>query len=169
MCKVDHKANLVRIHTSIMSEPDEEVFWECVICHGAMGRERRSSGSVNCKHDSCKRALKRKREAGEVFEEVEVAEPEKTPRTSCFKIREVVGVDLRVTAGDREKRAGGRLDDARIAFKVRGGFGEDKDDELIPDTRWIKLPVLVNNIAQGPGHLGRSTQAGDKGRAAAPT
>ena len=129
-----------------MSEPDEEVFWECVICHGAMGRERRSSGSVNCKHDSCKRALKRKREAGEVFEEVEVAEPEKTPRTSCFKIREVVGVDLRVTAGDREKRAGGRLDDARIAFKVRGGFGEDKDDELIPDTRWIKLPVLVNNL-----------------------
>ena len=56
----------------------------------------RALSCVNCKHDSCKRALKRKREAGEVFEEVEVAEPEKTPRTSCFKIREVVGVDLRV-------------------------------------------------------------------------
>ena len=34
-------------------ESDEEAFLECVICHGAKGRERRSQGSLNCKHDYC--------------------------------------------------------------------------------------------------------------------
>ena len=37
-------------------------------------------------------------------------------------------------------------DDDNIAYKVRGGFGEDKDDELIPETRWIRLSELVHNM-----------------------
>ena len=75
-----------------------------------------------------------------------LAPPAKAARTSCFKIREVVGIDMRVAADDRAKRAGCKADDNNIAYKVRGGFGADKDDELIPDTHWIKLSELVYNM-----------------------
>ena len=33
-----------------------------------------------------------------------------------------------------------------MAHKVRGGYGEDRDDELIPDTRWVNLSELVANL-----------------------
>ena len=51
-----------------------------------------------------------------------------------------------LVADNRAKRAGCKADDNNIAYKVRGGFGADKDDELIPDTHWIKLSELVYNI-----------------------
>ena len=37
-----------------------------------------------------------------------------------------------------------------IAYKIRGGFGEDtcKDDELVPDTRWVKLVELTANMSE---------------------
>ena len=54
-----------------------------------------------------------------------------------------------MVADDRAKRAGCKADDNNIAYKVRGGFGADKDDELIPDTRWIKLSELVYNSRIG--------------------
>ena len=63
-----------------------------------------------------------------------------------LELRDVVGVDLCVAMSDRQKRAGRSLDDDNISYKVRGGFGEDKDDELIPDTCWVKLTELVNNL-----------------------
>ena len=75
-----------------------------------------------------------------------MAPPAKAARTSCFKVREIVGIDMRVAADDRAKRAGCKTDNDNIAYKVRGGFGADKDDELIPDTRWIKLSELVYNM-----------------------
>jgi len=29
---------------------------------------------------------------------------------------------------------------------VRGGFGEDKDDAFIPNTRWVLLSELIKNV-----------------------
>ena len=33
-----------------------------------------------------------------------------------------------------------------ICCEVRGGFGEDEDDRFMPDTRWLMLSELVQNI-----------------------
>ena len=33
-----------------------------------------------------------------------------------------------------------------MAYKVRGGFGVDEDDELLPDTRWVPMHELVANM-----------------------
>ena len=81
-------------------------------------------------------------------ERTALARPAKAARTSCFKVREVLGVDLCLAADDREMRAGRSADDDNVAYKVRGGFGEDKDDELIPDTRWVKLAELTANMSE---------------------
>ena len=129
-------------------EDDGDVFWECYICSGENGRERKSEGSVICAHNSCVKEHTRRRKAarGEDSERTALALPPKAARTSCFKVRDVVGVDLCVTASERQRRAGRTLDEDNISYKVRGGFGEDKDDELIPDTRWVPLSELVANM-----------------------
>ena len=130
-----------------MGDEDEDVYYECVVCEGARGRCRRSDGSSICKHNSCYVELRRRRAGGgDDVERTALPPPAKAARTSCFKIREVVGIDMRVAADDRAKRAGCKADNDNIAYKVRGGFGADKDDELIPDTRWIKLSELVYNM-----------------------
>ena len=129
-----------------MGDEDEDVFYECVVCAGEMGRCRRSDGSSICKHNSCYVELRRRRAGGGGdVERTVLAPPAKAARTSCFKVREIC-IDMRVAADDRAKRAGCKADNDNIAYKVRGGFGADKDDELIPDTRWIKLSELVYNM-----------------------
>ena len=138
-----------------MGDEDEDVFYECVVCAGAKGRCCRSDGSSICKHNSCYvmyvELRRRRAGGGDDVECTALAPPAKAARTSCFNICEVVhglcmGIDMRMAADDRAKRAGCKADDNNIAYKVRGGFGADKDDELIPDTRWIKLSELVYNI-----------------------
>ena len=91
--------------------------------------------------------LRRRRAGGDdEVERTALARPAKAARTSCFKIREILGVDMCIAADERQKRAGRKADDDNIAYKVRGDYGEDKDDELIPDTRWVKLAELVYNM-----------------------
>ena len=61
-----------------------------------------------------------------------------------------MGVDLCVDASPRQKRNGRSYDEDNTCYKVRGGFGEDKDEEmLIPDTRWVSLRELVANMDEG--------------------
>jgi hypothetical protein len=127
-------------------EEPEEVFLECYVCKGQRGRERRSRGSPVCKFDGCIKEHARRRKEGNVDERTALVPPAPAARTGCFKVRDVVGIDLCVAASDRQRRAGRSLDDDNISYKVRGGFGEDKDDELIPDTRWVKLSELVANM-----------------------
>ena len=45
-----------------------------------------------------------------------------------------------------EKRTGRKNGDDDIQCQVRGGFGvaRDKAEDLIPDTRWVKLDELVD-------------------------
>ena len=130
-------------------EGDEEPFLDCYLCKGDSGRERRSLGSPICKFDGCIKEHTRRRRAAKESgaERTALAPPAAAAkRTSCFKIREVVGVDLCVAADARQKRAGRPLDEDNVGYKVRGGYGEDKDDELIPDTRWVGLSELVANL-----------------------
>ena len=130
-----------------MSDDEEEVFYECGVCEGHMGRCRRSTGSSICNHNSCYTELRRRRVGGgDEVERTALAPPAKAARTSCFKIREILGVDMCVAASPRQQRAGCKADDDNISYQVRGGFGEDKDDELMPETRWVKLSELVYNM-----------------------
>jgi hypothetical protein len=127
---------------------DEEAFEDCEVCQGENGRERKSDGSAICKFDGCVREYRRRRAARRdgVEQPEALAPPAKAARTSCFKIREVLGIDMCVAANPRQKRAGRKAGDDNISYKVRGGFGEDKDDELMPETRWVKLSDLVFNM-----------------------
>ena len=128
-------------------EADEVVFTGCYVCKGARSRARRSTGSPVCKFTGCiKEHSQRRTGGGPVEERTVLAPPAPRARTACFQIREVVGIDLCVAASDRQKRAGRPIDDDNVSYKVRGGYGEDEDDELIPDTRWVKLSELVNNL-----------------------
>jgi len=131
-----------------MSERDEEPFEDCYICHGDNGRGRRSDGSPICKHNSCIKEHRRRRQEATIDEHDERSSvaPAKAERTACFKIREILGVDMCVAASPRAKRAGCELSATNVAYKVRGGFGADKDDELLPDTRWVPMHELVANM-----------------------
>ena len=132
------------------SEDDDAIFFDCYICEGGKGRERKSAGSSTCAHDSCVKEHTRRRKAArsEDGERTALAPAPKAARTSCFKIRDVVGVDLCVEASARQRRVGRALDEHNISYKVRGGFGEDKDDEMLPDTRWVPLSELAANLKE---------------------
>ena len=138
-----------RVHRDEDEDAGEPVFLDCYICEGANNRPRRSSGSPVCKFTGCiKEHRRRRNERAPIEERTALAPPAKAARTACFEVREVVGIDLCVAASDRQKRAGRPLDDDNISYKVRGGFGEDEDDELIPDTRWVTLSELAANIPE---------------------
>tara|TARA_B110001452_G_C15095683_1_gene382095 strand:- start:185 stop:802 length:618 start_codon:yes stop_codon:yes gene_type:complete len=134
-----------RLMVGRVDEYDRQpIFFGCVVCHGRKLRSRRSKGSLNCKHHSCRRGLRELNndpDAGPV--------PVSTP-TTCFRVDQVYGVSLTAlsTLSGREKRAGPELDDSDMMALVRGGFGEDADDSLIPDTRWVELFELVDNMEE---------------------
>ena len=138
-----------RADADALEHEDEDIFIECVICHGSMGRARATRGSRRCKHNSCKTELARRLRR-------DVAEPAgqplaKSAPTSCYQVRRVLGVSLSMTSimSDYEKRAGPReLHDEDICYEVCGGFGEDADDEFIPDTRWVDLTTMVDNMEE---------------------
>lgn len=148
------------------SEPD--VYFDCDVCSGERGRERRSEGSSICAHESCKCELKRRRAVGEAVGTTPAAKKPAAggKRCTCQVIREVLGVDMAVAASERDMRAGGLADDAKIAYKVRGGWGEDAADEFIPGTRWVNLTELVANIDE-KGCAALDSWAGELKKAAA--
>ena len=120
---------------------------DCVECFGANGRARRSDGSATCLHDKCKRDYaKRRRDSSN---DGDICSPvAKLPRHKCRKIKDVLGVSLCLTSEmtGEEKRIGRKSGDDDIQCQVRGGFGgaRDKLEDLIPDTRWVKLDELVD-------------------------
>ena len=120
---------------------------ECVVCHGARGRARRSEGSNICLHDGCKREYaKRRRDDNGGDTLPQPLAP--APRHTCRKIKDVLGVSLCLTSemSSEERRVGRNNGDDDIQCEVRGGFGgaRDKTEDLIPDTRWVKLDELVD-------------------------
>ena len=115
---------------------------DCAVCHGDRRRARRSEGSAICRHEGCKTEYAKRRRDGNA--ELPLAEKlPKAPRHECRKIKDVLGVSLCLTSEmtSEEKRIGRRNGDDDIQCEVRGGFGgvRDKVEDLIPDTRWVKL------------------------------
>jgi len=69
--------------------------------------------------------------------------------TSCFVVKEVIGVSMCLEKiCDQEQRCGRKIHDDEICYQVRGKFGQSIDedqDDMEPDTRWVKLSSLVDN------------------------
>ena len=131
-----------------MPRPDEVPFLDCVECHGDNKRERRSDGSATCKHDGCKKDYARKRKAGAAGDITALPQQAPVaPPAKCRKIKDVLGVSMVLVSelSSDERRVGRKLGDNDISCEVRGGFGNsgDKAEDLIPDTRWVKLTDLV--------------------------
>ena len=72
--------------------------------------------------------------------------------TLCFKVKEVIGVSLCMEQmSAAERRVGRERADEEIRCQVRGKFGSDADedtDDMLPDTRWVKLSELTDNIRE---------------------
>ena len=132
----------------------EPIFYECVVCGGSKARSRRSSGRQNCRHDSCKgvrRQTARPQDSGTLDSSaldgtLEQVLSRATTAHQCFEVKEL-GVSVCLNLTDRERRAGkSQRRDEDICCQVRGGWGEDEDDGLIPGTRWVELSELVANV-----------------------
>ena len=121
----------------------QPIFYDCVRCSGGNGRSRRSAGSSNCRHESCKGAKKRAVDAGELLQPTASA----ASSLKCFKVKRVLGVSTCLHLNDDERRVGRAAADDDIYIQLRGGFGRSADedtDDLVPDTRWVQLAELVN-------------------------
>jgi hypothetical protein len=102
--------------------------------------------SCDTENDGCKGELRRRRADGE---DAHATLKEDAPeQMSCYTVKEVIGVSLcRVSSmNSRDKRAGRKRVHEDMCFAVRGGFGEDKDDAFIPNTRWVLLSELIKNV-----------------------
>ena len=139
-----------------MSDADADaidIFYGCHYCSGERECPRASAGSIRCTAGQCKRQQTAERAAakGALIDALpQVAEPASSSPRWCFKIKEVVGVTLcseRLTG--KEKRLGKEKEDEDIGYLVRGKFGDDSDedsDDMVPDTKWVKLSDLVEKI-----------------------
>ena len=74
----------------------------------------------------------------------------KAEPTTCFKIKEVLGVSMCTEMmTDEESRCGRARSDEEICYQLRGKFGKSSDedvDDMVPGTTWVKLIELVENI-----------------------
>ena len=130
-----------------------DVFYECVICSGGCKRSRNGDNGTRCKHDSCKKELTRRNT------ELRAARLEPTgdapmvdsDPTSCFRIKEVLGVSMCLKLSKTEKRLGYEYGDEDYCYQVRGKYGGSKDedpDDMVSDTRWVQLKELVHNMGE---------------------
>ena len=83
---------------------------------------------------------------------MQVTTPTQAETTQCFKVKEVIGVSLCMEQmSAAERRVGRERADEEIRCQVRGKFGSDADedtDDMLPDTRWVKLSELTDNIRE---------------------
>ena len=146
-----------------MSEDEEDIYYDCVVCSGAKKRARNGDNGTRCKHNSCKMELTRRndvwRAAGAALAPVGDAPVVDSDPTECFQIKEVLGVSMCLKMTKTEKRLGCNYDEADSCYHVRGKFGGSKDedlDDMISDTRWVQLKELVLNMSEGElGELDR--------------
>ena len=69
--------------------------------------------------------------------------------TSCFRIKEVLGVSMCLKLSKTEKRLGYDYGAEDFCYQVRGKYGGSKHedpDDMVSDTRWVQLKELVTNM-----------------------
>lgn len=128
---------------------DDEVFWDCYLCSGERGCPRASKGSPRCSAAECKKRQTAERAAAKM---APVALRPPPDPTMCFKVKEVLGMSMCMQLTPEERRCGKEVDDDEICYQVRGKFGKHKRediDDMVPDTRWVTLSELVDNIKEG--------------------
>ena len=121
-----------------------------VCMYGCGSGNPQNKGSRRCTASQCK-----KRQSWELRADrpawVPVAAPSapQAEATSCFVIKKVIGVSMCLEKmSDTERRCGRMTHDDEICYQVRGKFGKSMDedqDDMVPDTRWVKLSNLVDN------------------------
>ena len=133
-----------------MPYSDEEIFWDCAYCEGRSGLPRASTNSPRCTASQCKEAQTAERAAARTALPVVAPCAPKAEPTTCFKIKEVLGVSMCMEKmTDEESRCGRARSDEEICYQLRGKFGKSSDedvDDMVPGTRWVKLTELVENI-----------------------
>ena len=103
----------------------------------------RAQNSVRCTASQCKDAQTAERAAARTALPVVAPCAPKAEPTTCFKIKEVLGVSMcteKMT--DEESRCGRARSDEEICHQLRGKFGKSSDedvDDMVPGTRWVKL------------------------------
>ena len=147
-------------HISNMSDEDDaEIFRDCQYCSGERGCPRASAGSLRCSAGKCKKQQAAERAAAKVALNAVLTQDDEPARSAaaprfCFQIKDVVGVSMcKDRLDSKERRVGRDREDEDIQYQVRGKFGDDSDedlDDMVPDTRWVKLSELVQKIDE-PG------------------
>ena len=139
-----------------MSDAGEEIFYDCVVCHGDRRRGRNGDNGTRCKHNNCKEELARRNKerraaACGLVPAGDAAPVLDSDPTECFKIKEVLGISMCLKMSKTEKRLGCNYGDEDCYYQVRGKYGgsstEDVDD-MISDTRWVQLKELVLNMSE---------------------
>ena len=128
-----------------------DIFTGCCVCFGDMNKPRNGANGSRCTHNSCKTELTRRNQEARA---AKLASAGDAPMvdidpTECFKIKEVLGVSMCLKMSKTEKRRGCDYGDDDCYYQVRGKYGGSKDedlDDMISDTRWVKLPELVMNM-----------------------
>ena len=128
---------------------------DCEFCSGERGCPRASAGSIRCSASKCKDAQRKRRRAGDepipevMLPTVGLEAAPAAPRF-CYNIKEVIGVSFCMEKmSGAELRAGREFADDELKYQVRGKFGDHDDedlDDMMPDTRWVKLSDLVDKI-----------------------
>ena len=130
------------------SHDGRPIFFGCAICKGKKRRSRKGAGGSICKNNGCSKEWTARRRAAQ---REDSGDDEEAPElTQCYEVEKVLGVSLcqLSTLTKRQRRVGRELSARDIFCEVRGGFGEDEDDKFIPDTRWVPLKELVENVGQ---------------------
>ena len=145
--------------------------WQCEFCQGESRKPRASALSRRCTSNAlphrCRDALTsvraaelagRQAEKGALAKRARAALDEQGPAYAaliaikeCFAVKEVYGVsfvDLSIYERDEKALRVGVDEDAfEHCYLIRGGFGDDKSDALLPGTRWVKLRELLENVS----------------------
>ena len=108
-----------------------------------------NKGSLRCTRSRCKERQAAERQAAKAGRAGSLVAAPSAPQaeaTSCFVIKKVIGVSMCLeTLDNTERRCGRMTHDDEICYQVRGKFGKSMDEDMEPDTRWVKLSTLVDN------------------------
>ena len=103
--------------------------WQCAYCDGESGCPRASDGSPRCAASQCKVAHTAARAAARTLRPVVAPCVPHAAPTTCFKIKEVLGVSFCMERmQEEESRCGRERSDEELCYQLRGKFGKSRHD-----------------------------------------